>query len=334
MKKADYNLAARIVAIRELPSILLFAGLFVYFALRAPGFADPADLADRFRQYVPQAMLAVALTLIIGSGGIDISVGSVLGLCAVVLGAVTLRGVGAIHACLLALATGCAIGAFNGLAVARIRLQPVVVTLSTWGAARGLCYVIAGRNTSMTLPPTLSAFYESPATFALAIAVTLTGVLILRYSTLGRAILAVGSSEEAARFSGINVAGVKLKLYTFAGGMAGLAAIVTSGWMNTASTEAGKGYEFEAITAVLIGGTSIYGGEATVIGSMFGVAAVAILSRGFGLMAVSEHWQRLFLGLILIASVLLDRLRRSYESRVAGRKKPDRHSIAEVVNVN
>jgi len=334
MKTTDRNLAARIVAIRELPALVLFAGLFVYFALHAPEFANAADLADRFRQYVPQAMLAVALTLIIGSGGIDISVGSVLGLCTVVLGAVTLRGVGPAHACLLAVATGCAIGAFNGLAVAKIRLQPVVVTLSTWGAARGLCYVIAGRNTSITLPPTLSVLYESPAPIVLAIAVILTGVLILHSTVLGRGILAVGGSEQAARFSGINVAGVKLRLYTFAGAMAGLAAIVTAGWMNTASTEAGKGYEFEAITAVLIGGTSIYGGEASVIGSMFGVAAIAILSRGFGLMAVSEHWQRLFLGLILIASVLLDRLRRSYELRVAGRKTPGRDSVVEVVDVN
>ncbi len=100
--------------------------------------------------------------------------------------------------------------------------------------------------------------------------------------------------------------------------MAGLAALVTAGWMNTASTEAGKGYEFEAITAVLIGGTSITGGEASVVGSVFGVAAIAVLSRGFGLMAISEHWQKLFLGLILIASVLLDRLRKSYELRIAG----------------
>lgn len=333
MKKTSYGLIGRIVAIRELPSILLFVGLFVYFALRAPGFANPADLADRFRQYVPQFMLAVALTLIIGSGGIDISVGSVLGLCTVVLGAAAMRGIASTYACLLALATGCVIGTFNGLAVAKIRLQPVVVTLSTWGAARGLCYVVAGRNTSMALPPALSVLYESPAPILLAAAVILTGVLILHASALGRAILATGSSEEAARFSGIDVAGVKLRLYTFAGAMAGLAAVVTAGWMNTASTEAGKGYEFEAITAVLIGGTSIYGGEASVVGSVFGVAAIAILSRGFGLMAVSEHWQRLFLGLVLIASVLLDRLRRSYQMRVTTREMRDRHSIAEVVDV-
>ncbi len=156
MKKTRSSLAARIFAIRELPSIVLFAGLFAYFALRAPGFTDPADLADRFRQYVPQCMLAVAMTLIIGSGGIDISVGSVLGLSTVVLGVVVLRGGGPVSACLAALATGCMIGAFNGLAVAKLKLQPVVVTLSTWGAARGLCYVLAGQNTSMTPPAALA----------------------------------------------------------------------------------------------------------------------------------------------------------------------------------
>jgi ribose transport system permease protein len=275
-------------------------------------------------------MLAVGLTLVIGSGGIDISVGSVLGFSSVTLGVLLSRtGLDLTAACLVALAAGTAFGTFNGFAVARLKLQPVVVTLSTMATARGLAYVIAGQGiSSINLPPKAqwlqSVTYSSPAPVVLAIAVAVAGWLVLSRSALGRHILAVGSNEEAARLSGIDVRRTKLLVYAATGFLCGLAGVITAGMMNTSTTDAGMGYEFEAITAVLIGGTSISGGEATVVGSVFGVLAAALLNRGFGLMGISDLWRMMCLGVILIASVLLDRLRKVLNRESAKGRKRER----------
>ena len=306
----------RVASIKELPVAALFAILFLYFAMRAPGFAEGRGLVDCARQYSCYAMLAVGLTLVIASAGIDISVGSVVGFSAVVLGVTLSRtGFGLAAACLAAILAGAAFGTFNGLAVARMRLQPVVVTLSTMAAARGLAYVVAGAGiSSINLPARAgwleNAAYNSPAPVVLAVLVAVAGWLALSRTGFGRSVLAIGGNEKAARLSGIDVARVKIAVYLVSGALAGLAGVMTAGMMSTATTDAGLGYEFEAITAVLMGGTSILGGEATVVGSVLGVATAATINRGFGLMGISDLWRMMCLGLILIASVLVDRARR------------------------
>lgn len=308
----------KLIQIKELPVIVLCVGLFIYFALRVPNFIDSMGILDDIKQYASYAILAVGLTLIIGSGGIDISVGSVLGFTTILLGVVLSRtGSSLAFACLLAIAAGTAWGAFNGLMVARLRLQPIVVTLSTMAAARGLAYVMAGQGiSSIKLPASADALsnmtYASSAPVVLALIVAVAGYLALTCCSFGRNVLAIGSNEEAARLSGIDVKRTKLAVYAITGFLAGVAGVVTAGMMNTAITDAGLGYEFEAITAVLIGGTSISGGEATVLGSVLGVVAVALLNRGLGLMGINDLdlWRMLCLGVILIVSVMLDRLRK------------------------
>jgi len=313
----------KIIQIKELPVIVLCAGLFIYFALRAPNFVDALGMLDDVKQYASYAILAVGLTLIIGSGGIDISVGSVLGFSTVLLGVVLSRpGSSLAVACLLAIAAGTAWGAFNGFAVARLKLQPIVVTLSTWAAARGLAYVMAGGGISSIKLPARADWlanvsYASPAPVVLALVVAVAGWLALSCCGFGRHILAIGSNEQAARLSGIDVSRVKLLVYAITGFLAGVAGVITAGMMSTAQTDAGLGYEFEAITAVLIGGTSISGGEATVVGSVLGVVAAALLNRGFGLMGINDLWRMMFLGVTLIVSVLLDRLRQYVARRSA-----------------
>lgn len=310
------HILLRLAHIKELPVALLLGTLFVFFTLRAPGFADVTGLLDCIKQYSTYAVLAVGLTIVIASGGIDISVGSIVGLSAVVLGVTLARTAAApLMACLLAVLAGAAVGVFNGLAIARVKLQPVVVTLSTMAAARGITYVVAGVGvSSINLPDRASWLasitYDSPLPVLLALAVAIGGWLALSKTSFGRALLAIGGAEKAARFSGIDVGAVKLWIYAVCGTLAGIAGVVTAGMMNTATTEAGMGYEFEAITAVLMGGTSILGGEASVVGSVLGVGTAAILNRGLGILGVSDHWRMMCLGLILIASVLLDRLRR------------------------
>ncbi len=234
------------------------------------------------------------------------------------------RGMGLMSACLAALIAGSVWGMLNGFFIARLKLQPIVVTLSSMAAARGMAYVIAGQGvSSIPLPAEAAGLvnltYGSYSPLILALVVAVGGWLVLVKTPLGRYILAVGSNEEAARFSGIDVAKTKLWIYSITGFLAGLAGIVTAGMMNTSITDAGLGYEFEAITAVLIGGTSISGGEATVVGSILGVVAVSMLNRGLGLMGINdlELWRMLCLGVILISSVLLDQLRKRAMSKSA-----------------
>jgi ribose transport system permease protein len=299
-------------------------GLFICFAIYVPNFLDGPGILDDVKQYASYAILAVGMTLIIGSAGIDISVGSVLGFSTVLFGCAMARGMGLMSACLAALIAGSVWGMLNGFFIARLKLQPIVVTLSSMAAARGMAYVIAGQGvSSIPLPAEAAGLvnltYGSYSPLILALVVAVGGWLVLVKTPLGRYILAVGSNEEAARFSGIDVAKTKLWIYSITGFLAGLAGIVTAGMMNTSITDAGLGYEFEAITAVLIGGTSISGGEATVVGSILGVVAVSMLNRGLGLMGINdlELWRMLCLGVILISSVLLDQLRKRAMSKSA-----------------
>lgn len=314
----------RLIAIKESPVLVLCVGLFICFAIYVPNFLDGPGILDDVKQYASYAILAVGMTLIIGSAGIDISVGSVLGFSTVLFGCAMARGMGLMSACLAALIAGSLWGMLNGFFIARLKLQPIVVTLSSMAAARGMAYVIAGQGvSSIPLPAEAAGLvnltYGSYSPLILALVVAVGGWLVLAKTPLGRYILAVGSNEEAARFSGIDVAKTKLWIYSITGFLAGLAGIVTAGMMNTSITDAGLGYEFEAITAVLIGGTSISGGEATVVGSILGVVAVSMLNRGLGLMGINdlELWRMLCLGVILISSVLLDQLRKRAMSKSA-----------------
>ncbi len=313
----------KLIQVKELPVIVLCLGLFIYFALRVPNYADGMGLLDDAKQYSSYAILAVGLTLIIGSAGIDISVGSLLGFSTVLLGVLLSRtNTGLAAGCMVAIASSTAWGVFNGVAIARWKLQPIVVTLATMAAARGIAYVIAGVGISSIKLPERADWlvnwtYASPAPLWIALMVAVAGWLALSCTPFGRHILAIGSNEEASRLSGIDVARTKLVIYSIAGFLSGVAGVITAGLMNTAFTEAGQFYEFEAITAVLIGGTSISGGEATVLGSVLGVTAVVLLNRGLGLMGINDLdlWRMLCLGVILIMSVVLDRLRKHAASK-------------------
>ncbi len=311
------RMALRLLSIKELPVAILLCSVCLYFSIYAPKFADPSGLMDVARQYSCHALLAVCLTLVIASGGIDISVGSVVGLCAVVLASLLSKTKADMaSACAISVGVGILCGAFNGAAISRLGLQPVVVTLSMMATARGLAYVVAGPGVStISLPASahrlVTLGYESNLPVVIVITCAAAAYAVLSRSSFGRYVIAIGGNEQAARLSGIDVGRVKLVLYAVAGAGAGLGGILTTAMMSTATTDTGLGYEFEVITAVLMGGTSILGGEATVLGSVLGIAMAAALNRGFGLMGINDLWRMMCLGLLLISAVAMEKVRRS-----------------------
>lgn len=278
-----------------------------------PNFMTVEAQLELSTHAIELALLALPVTLIIISGGIDLSVGSSMTLSAVVLGLLFEAGAPIYLCALAAILTGTTAGALNGFFIAKIKVDPLIVTLATLAAFRGLAEGISlGRPISgfpeqlLHLGSGTLAAIPIPALILLLICMT-TATIVWK-SVSGFRIYAIGGNELAARYAGLPVNTIKLALYTLSGSAAGLAAILYVAHNNTAKADIGTGIELEVITAVVLGGTNIFGGRGTIIGTLLGVALIHEL-REF----VSWQWHRdeliqIVIGVILIASVLLNNL--------------------------
>jgi len=299
----------------------LFAAVFAVFALRTPNFATPDNLFNVARQYSELAVVSVGLTMIIITGGIDISVGSIVGLSSVMLGIFALRlGLNIWASCILATMTGLACGLINGVFITKLKVQPIVVTLAMMSAARGLALALTQGFSHSGFPDAFVGLGQTsigsmPLSVPIALLIVIIGVIVLRRTPLGRGIYAVGSSEEATRLSGMDTFRLKMFAYGGTGLLCGLAGIMMAARLASAVPDAGNGFEFEAITAVVLGGSSLKGGEGSIVGTIIGVAVMAILRNGLNLIGVPDNWQVLFLGVALILSVLADNLRQALRKR-------------------
>lgn len=321
---------------KESAVLVLFLVVFALFTARTDRFAQPDNLLNVARQYSELAVVSVGLTMVIISGGIDISIGSVLGLSSVLVGVLcTGMGMNVWLASCLAVLAGLACGMLNGLLITRVRLRPIVTTLAMMSAARGLAYVLSGARTISEFPESFVALGQAtlgpiPLSVIVAIVLVVSGAVFLRGTAFGRCIYAVGSSEEAARLSGVNVSGARLFAYSLTGLLAGLGGVMMAARLASSIAEAGTGMEFEAITAVVMGGSSLTGGEGSIIGTIIGVAVMGVLRNGLNLIGVPNTWQVFFLGVMLILAVLGDNLRGLIRSRgelrcvTDGRSGPER----------
>ncbi|MCL6629183.1 MAG: ABC transporter permease [Armatimonadetes bacterium] len=314
-------LKMRIFKSKELAVLLLFLGIFAMFAVKTPQFATPYNLLNVARQYSELAVVAVGLTMVIIAGGIDISVGSVVGLSSIMVGVLAVN----MHlniwlACFLALLTGLACGMTNGFAITRLGIQPIVTTLAMMSTARGLAYVLSDARTISGLPMSFTGLDQVsmgavPLAVVLALVIVVAGTVTLRQTAFGRSVYAVGANEEAARLSGTNTRQVKMLVYSLTGMLAGLSGIMMTTRVSCALPDAGLGFEFEAITAVVMGGSSLKGGEGNIVGTIIGVGIMGILRNGLNLIGVTDTWKVLFLGVMLIIAVLVDNLRTMVGSR-------------------
>jgi len=285
------------------------------FSFLAPNFLTVANFAEVIRLGVELGLLSVALTPVIVSAGIGLSVGSMLGLAAVVFGAayhdwhLSVAGAAAVT-----LAVGCAGGALNAWLVAGLRVPPLIVTLGTLSMFRGIAEGMTHAAVNYSAFPAgflwigqgyLWGFVSTQtAIFALAVAGY---VLLLHRSVIGRALYAIGFTFDGARYAGLPVGKRLALVYVLSGSMASLAAIVYVAHLGQARSDAGTGYELDAITAVVLGGASVFGGRGTIWGTLLGLGAIAFLQNGLHLAALPSELTGILTGLLLVASILVDR---------------------------
>ncbi|KAF0172744.1 MAG: ribose transport system permease protein [Limisphaerales bacterium] len=287
-------------------------------------FLSQENALNVLRQISVNLCLSVGLTLIILSGGIDLSVGSVLAFSGAVAAGllkdgIVLPGLGvvvqftALGACLAGLLVGGALGWFNGWAITRFKLPPFVATLGMLSIARGLTqlwtngFPITGLGSDLGLIGT-GRWLGVPAPVWISALVVALGVGLTRHLALGRHIYAVGGNETAARFTGLNIDRIKLAVYTLGGALAGVAGLLLTARLDSATPNAGIGYELDSIAAVVIGGTSLNGGRGSVLGTVLGCLIIGVLNNGLVLLEVSPFWQQVIKGLVILAAVALDKM--------------------------
>lgn len=276
-------------------------------------FVQPNNLLNVARQISFNAILAAGMTFTIISGGIDLSVGSVLALAAVGVASMCAQGVPVIGAIAGGVGIGAALGAFNAFFITRFRIPPFIATLAMMTIARGSALVYSGGIPISDLPDAYRAL-GTGYLLGVPVPVWMMGLtytacwVLLERTRFGRSVLAIGGNEAAARLSGIRVERVKTAIYVLTAALAAFAGILLSARLGSGDPKLGEGYELNAIAAVVLGGTSLSGGKGKLQGTFFGALIIGVLDNGLILMGVSAFYQMIVKGLVILGAVLLDQM--------------------------
>ena len=296
-----------------LAGLLLYAGWFDYAHPDRPPFVDVRTQLDLSSQIWELALVALPMALIIMTAGIDLSVGSIVALCAVVLGKCYEGRLPLGAGIVLALLTGTAAGAVNGFFISRLRVHPLIVTLATLAAYRGIAVGISAGRAVSGFPERFLDFAQNArfgitAPGFLVIGAAAMTAVVLGFTPFGRALRAMGFNEAAARFSGIPNAAIKLFLYSLSGLISAVAAVIYVSRFNTAKADLGSGLELQVITAVVLGGVSIFGGRGTIAGVLLGVLLIHVVQQLVPWQTNRSELNLLVIGALLIGSVLINSL--------------------------
>lgn len=295
--------------------LLGLALLGLALTIASPHFLTADNLLNVLRQSAINAILALGQLVVIITAGIDLSIGSIVGLTIVLLAMMLRAGVPPALACLATVTGGVAIGLLNGVLLTRLRLpHPFISTLGMMNVARGVALLLAGGVPISGLPGGFRDVVAGsgvgvPAPVVIAGLAYALGHVFLTRTVWGRDLYAIGGNREAARLCGVPVDGRLNLAYGVSGGTAGLAAVVLAARMNSGFPLAGQGAELDAIAAVIIGGASFFGGIGTVGGTLVGTLVIGILRNGLNLLDVSAFWQMIVIGVVIVAAVFIDVLR-------------------------
>jgi len=306
---------------------IAFAALVVAISILAPVFMTPRNLLNISKNFSFIALMSLGETLVIISGGIDLSVGSICALSAVVTlmlmrllsatAAAQVPGATIALATLLALALAALIGLVNGLLIARIRLSPFVTTLGMLSVARGMTYVLTQGRAQYPTGPDVALFTRFANGTVLGLPTQLVYLLVLavlmglalRHLVWGRHLYAVGGNAQAAALTGVRVPRVVVSVDGVSGLGAGFSGVLIAGWLGAAPANLATGYELRVIAAAVIGGANLAGGVGGAAGAVIGAALIEVIRNGFVLIGANTYWEEVFVGVIIIIAVLVDQLR-------------------------
>lgn len=286
---------------------VVFLALFLFFSLQTDAFLTSGNLVNVLRQVAPTVVVAMAMTFVITTGAIDLSVGSIVGLTAAAL-AIFAESMNPVVALLLTLLIGAGIGAINGAVTAYGKLQSFIVTLAALTAVRGVALLITdGYSTPITssflLPFGNGKLLGIYTPTWLALLTVLVGWYVFTQTRFGRYIVAVGSNAESLRRSGVDIRKIQMAALTMTGLFAAVAGILTATRLASGSSNSGTMFELEVITAVVLGGTSLMGGRGSVIGSAIGAVTLGVISNGLVLLQVDVYWVPIAQGIILVVAI-------------------------------
>lgn len=303
-------------AASTLTILLILIIMCVALAIAAPAFLKPSNLLSTARNFSAIAVAGIGVSIVILTGNIDISVGSVYGLAGVSVALLMKSGLPTIPAVIAGMVVGAACGMVNGVLVVHLRLPSYIATLGMMQIVRGICYILTkgypvsgmadsfkwiGQNELLGIPVPIYFM----VLFALVFAV------FRNMTKTGRRIFAMGGNEEATRISGVNTRRLKILCFVLAGVCAAFAGIINASKVGVAQPTAGNGFEMDAIASVIIGGSSMGGGVGTVVGTLIGAAIMGVLRNALVLLSVDSYWQTLVMGLVIIFAVTIDQLRKA-----------------------
>jgi len=299
---------------QKLGALLGLIILIIIVTILNPSFIDPLNILNLLRQVSINALIAFGMTFVILTGGIDLSVGSILALSSAVMANLMVSGWDPIISILLGCILGGVLGGINGVLITKGRMAPFIATLATMTIYRGLTLVYTNGNPITGLGNKASfQFLGRGYLFGIPVpAITMIIVfiilwVILHKTTFGRKTYAIGGNEKASIISGIKVDRVKIMIYSLIGVLSALAGAILTSRLNSAQPTAGNSYELDAIAAVVLGGTSLTGGRGRIVGTLIGALIIAILNNGLNLLGVSSFYQMVVKGIVIAIAVLLDR---------------------------
>ena len=282
----------------------------VILAIASPAFASTENVMNVLRQNAFTAIVSAGMTFVILTAGIDLSVGSVVGLSGVLCADVMVHGHGVAAGVLAGVAAGVAVGAVNGLIVTRIRIPSFIVTLAMMMVARGAALKYTDARTISGLPPSFALFADNTASIVMIGSVFVLSWIVLTRTPFGRHVYAIGGNADAAWLSGVRVGRVEFAVYVLCGAAAGIAGVLSAARLHVGFPRAGEFAELDSIAAVVVGGTSLFGGRGSIWGTLAGVLFIGVLNNGLNLFNVSPYDQMIAKGAVLAVAASIDRLRR------------------------
>lgn len=315
----DTGAFRKVLQTREIGILVPLVVICIITGLVNPAFLSIENILNVLRSISFTVIVGVGMTFVLISGGLDLSVGSVVGLTGMITGWGLVNGVPVVVSIMLGILSGIIVGLVNGFTIVRFKIPPLIVTLGMMYIARGVVHVISRGRPFYPFPESFNqiaqgSLYGIPNPIFIAFFIIVWGHFILNYTTFGRCVMAIGGNEETARTSGINIRKTKVLIYCIVSALSAFPGILMASRLSSAQANAGSGWELTVIASVIIGGTSMFGGAGSVIGTVIGASIMAVLTNAMVLMRVSVHWQNIVVGAIIVLAVGIDTYRRNIMS--------------------